>query len=77
MSNGSNVNVDFSGAINSLTDTIGKVFQLQIDALNSGIKTVSQIAEPLAKTVTDLATNLAGTLNNVLQSVSSAIAPKK
>ncbi|NHQ60449.1 chlorosome envelope protein B [Chlorobium sp. BLA1] len=77
MSNGSNVNVDFSGTIGNIADSVGKLFQFQIDTLNSGIKTVSQFVEPLAKTTTDLATNLAGTLNNVLQSISSAFAPKK
>ena len=74
MSNGSN---DVSGAINNLIDTLGKLAQQQVEFLNSGIKTASQLAEPLGKTTTDLFSNIINTLNQVLQSISSAIAPKK
>jgi chlorosome envelope protein B len=75
MSNGSNL--DYSGAISNLADSVGKLVQLQIDTLNNGLKTASQFVEPFTKTTIDLATNLAGTLNSVLQSVSSAFAPKR
>ncbi|MEI6847867.1 MAG: chlorosome envelope protein B [Chlorobiaceae bacterium] len=75
MSNGSNV--DFSGTINNLVDTIGKLAQLQVDVLNNTIKTAAQFIEPLGKTTTDLAGNLVNTFTQVLQGVSSAIAPKK
>ena len=75
MSNGTSN--DVSGAINNLVDTLGKLAQQQIELLSSGIKSASQLIEPLGKTVTDLAGNLISTLNQVLQSVSAALAPKK
>jgi chlorosome envelope protein B len=75
MSNGTSN--DLSGAITNLMDTLGKLGQQQVEMLNSGIKTASQMIEPLAKTATDLAGNLVNTANQVLQSVSAAVAPKK
>jgi chlorosome envelope protein B len=75
MSNGSNI--DVSGAINTLTETFGKVFQLQVDIANNALNALTNVAEPLAKTATDLIGNFAGAATQVLQSVSNAIAPKK
>ncbi|WP_076790109.1 chlorosome envelope protein B [Chlorobium sp. KB01] len=75
MSNGTSN--DLSGAITNLMDTLGKLGQQQVEMLNSGIKTSSQMIEPLGKTATDLAGNVLNTVNQVLQSVSSALAPKK
>ncbi|NEX13060.1 chlorosome envelope protein B [Prosthecochloris sp. ZM] len=71
MANGSNN--DLAGAISSLFDTFGKLGQQQVEMLNSGIKTASEMIEPLGKTMTDLAGNLANTVNQVLQNVSSTI----
>jgi chlorosome envelope protein B len=75
MSNGTNI--DVAGAINTLTETFGKLFQLQVDVANNAMKTLVGVAEPLAKTATDLIGNVANMTTQVLQSVSSAIAPKK
>lgn len=75
MSNGSNI--DVTGAINTLTETVGKLFQLQVDIANNSLKALTNVAEPLAKTATDLIGNLASAATQVLQSVSAAIAPKK
>ncbi len=74
MSNGNN---DLSGAISNLMDTMGKLAQQQVELINTGIKTASQLVEPLAKTATDLLGNVVSTMNQMLQSISSAIAPKK
>jgi len=74
MSNGTN---DLSGAISNLIDTMGKLAQQQVELINAGIKTASQMVEPLAKTATDLLGNVVSTMNQVLQNISSAIAPKK
>ncbi len=74
MSNGTN---DLSGAISNLIDTMGKLAQQQVELINTGIKTASQMVEPLTKTATDLLGNVVSTMNQVLQSISSAIAPKK
>ncbi|MCE1274111.1 MAG: chlorosome envelope protein B [Chlorobiaceae bacterium] len=75
MSNGTNI--DVAGAINTLTETFGKLFQLQIDIANNSLKALANVAEPLAKTATDLIGNVANAATQVLQSVSTAIAPKK
>ncbi|KUL21786.1 hypothetical protein [Chlorobium limicola] len=75
MSNGSNI--DVQGAVNNLVETAGKLFQLQLDLMNNSLKALANVAEPLAKTATDLIGNLANTATQVLQSVSSAVAPKK
>lgn len=74
MANGSN---DLSGAISNLIETFGKLAQQQVDLINTGLKTAVDIAQPLGKTATDLLGNVVGTLNQVLQNISSAIAPKK
>lgn len=74
MSNGSN---DLSGAISSLIETMGKLAQQQVELINTGLKTAVQMAEPLSKTATDLFGNMVGTMNQMLQTISAAIAPKK
>jgi len=74
MANGSN---DLSGAISNLIETFGKLAQQQVELLNSGIKAAAELAQPLGKTATDLVGNVVCTLNQVLQNISSAIAPKK
>jgi len=74
MSNGTN---DLSGAITTLIDTMGKLAQQQVEIISSGIKAVAQLSEPLGKTATDIVGNVFSTLTQVLQNISSAIAPKK
>ncbi|NTU97752.1 MAG: chlorosome envelope protein B [Chlorobiaceae bacterium] len=74
MSNGTN---DVSGAVTNLIDTFGKLAQQQVDVLNNAVKTAASLVDPLTKTATDLAGTLLNTCNQVLQSVSAAIAPKK
>ncbi|NTV02611.1 MAG: chlorosome envelope protein B [Chlorobiaceae bacterium] len=73
----SNGNFDLNAAVSALTDSVGKLFQLQVDLANNTLKTLVGVAEPLAKTATDLIGNVANAANQVLQSVSAAIAPKK
>jgi chlorosome envelope protein B len=68
---------DFSVALSNLLDTAGKLAQQQIDLLSSGVKAVTQIVEPLAKTAIDLVGSASNTVGQVLQGISSAIAPKK
>lgn len=75
MSNGTTN--DVQGAVNNLVETAGKLFKLQLDLMNNSLKVLADVAEPLAKTATDLIGNFANTATQVLQSVSAAIAPKK
>jgi chlorosome envelope protein B len=74
MANGSN---DLSSAISTLIETFGKLAQQQVELINNGLKAASELAQPLGKTATDLVGNVLSTLNQVLQNISSAIAPKK
>ena len=68
---------DVSGAVTNLLETLGKLAQQQIDFLTSGIKGAVELIEPLGKTATDLVGCVISALNQVLQSVSTALAPKK
>jgi chlorosome envelope protein B len=74
MSNGTN---DVSGAVSTFIDLLGKLAQQQVEILSNGIKAAAQLVEPLGKTTTDLVGNVFGAINQVLQGVSSSIAPKK
>ncbi|WP_294345840.1 chlorosome envelope protein B [Prosthecochloris sp.] len=71
MSNGSNN--DLAGAISGLVDTFGKLAQQQVEMLNNGVNTASEMIGPLGKTMTDLMGNMVDTVNQVLQNVSSNI----
>ncbi len=68
---------DFSVALNNLLDTAGKLAQQQVELVTSGVKATAQIVEPLAKTAIDLVGSATNTFGQILQSISSAIAPKK
>ena len=70
-------NNDFSGALSNLLDTAGKLVQQQADLLSSGVKAAVSVIEPLGKTAIDLIGSATNTLGQVLQSVSSTLAPKK
>ncbi len=68
---------DLAGALTNLLNTGGTLLQQSIELLNSGLKSTSQAIEPLGKSAIDLAGNATNALNQTLQSVSAAIAPKK
>jgi chlorosome envelope protein B len=68
---------DFSGAINSLMESIGKIGQAQLELVNNGLKSVGPALEPLANTATEAFGNLAKAFTQALQSVSDSIGPKK
>ena len=68
---------DLAGALTNLLNTGGALLQQSIELLNSGLKSTSQIIEPLGKSAIELAGNATNVLNQTLQNVSAAIAPKK
>lgn len=68
---------ELSNALNNLLDTASKLVQQSADLLGSGVKVVAGIVEPLGKTAIDLVGSAANTAGQVLQNVTSAIAPKK
>ena len=68
---------DLTAALTNLLNTGGTLLQQSIELLTSGLKSASQAIEPLGKSAIDLAGNATNVLNQTLQSVSAAIAPKK
>ena len=68
---------DLAGALTNLLNTGGTLLQQSIELLNCGLKSTSQIIEPLGKSAIELAGNATNVLNQTLQNVSAAIAPKK
>jgi chlorosome envelope protein B len=68
---------DFSAALSGLLDTAVKLVQQQADLVTSGVKAAVEIVEPLAKTAIDLIGSAANTAGQVLQNISSSLAPKK
>ncbi|HCD35483.1 hypothetical protein [Chlorobium phaeovibrioides] len=73
---GGNTNA-FSESVKSLSETVGKVGQQQMEIMTSVMKTGIEMVEPITKTSLDLAGNLLQSVNQALQGVSSAMAPKK
>ncbi len=68
---------DLGAALTNLLNTGGTLLRQSIELLNSGLKSASQAIEPLGKSTIELASNATNALNQTLQSVSAAIAPKK
>jgi chlorosome envelope protein B len=69
--------IDLSKVIGSLTETVGKLAQMQIDLLTNGVKTAGSVFESMNKISLDVVSNVVNAVNQALQGVSSAIAPKK
>ena len=68
---------EYASVVSNLMESVGKIGQMQIELVNSGIRSAASAFEPLSKTSIELAGNVVNALNQVLQNVSSAIAPKK
>ncbi|MCF8384093.1 MAG: chlorosome envelope protein B [Chlorobium sp.] len=68
---------EYASAVNNLMESVGKIGQMQVDLVNSGIKSATSVFEPLSKTSIELVGNVVNAVNQVLQNLSSAIAPKK
>ena len=68
---------DLASALSNLINTGGTLLQQSVELMTSGLKSTSQAIEPLGKSVIELAGNATNALNQTLQSVSAAIAPKK
>ncbi len=68
---------DFSVAFNNLLQTLGTLAQQQVDLVSIGIKTAGQLVEPLVKTSSELVGNLFTNCCQIIQNITSALAPKK
>lgn len=71
-------NNDLAKSVNELVGAVGKIGQMQADIVASVVKSVASAAEPLGKTVSDLAGNVANAVTQTLQNISSSLnSPKK
>ncbi|MEI7787883.1 MAG: chlorosome envelope protein B [Chlorobiaceae bacterium] len=70
-------NNDLAAAISNLFNTGGTLVQHSVELVSTGVKSVVQIIEPLGKTAIDLLGSATNTLGQVVQNVTSIIAPKK
>ena len=70
-------NNDLADAISNLFNTGGTLVQHSVELVSTGVKSVVQIIEPLGKTAIDLLGSATNTLGQVVQNVTSIIAPKK
>jgi len=68
---------DVTGGINAITGSAGKIATQQIELFTLAIESVTQLFVPISKTATDLVTGTLTALNQVLESASTALAPKK
>lgn len=67
----------FSDSINSIMESVVKLGQVQADVATNLIKSAASAIEPLAKGSAEVAGNVVDALNQSLQNISAAIAPKK
>ncbi|MEI8186057.1 MAG: chlorosome envelope protein B [Chlorobiaceae bacterium] len=70
-------NNDFTNAVANMLNASSSLVQQSLELLSSGVKGTVQAIEPLGKTAIDLLGSATNTLGQVVQSVTSVIAPKK
>lgn len=67
----------FSDSINSIMESVVKLGQVQAEVATNLINSAASAIEPLAKGSAEVAGNVVDALNQSLQNISAAIAPKK
>jgi hypothetical protein len=75
MSNGTSN--DLSGAIGSLSESVGKLVQVQVDLLRVGIVSTASLVGMLGKTSLDIASGVLNMTFQIVQGALSAITPKR
>lgn len=73
----SETNNDLAKSVNELMGAVGKIGQMQVDIVTSVVKSVASASEPLAKTASDLAGNVANAVTQTLQNVSASLNSRK
>lgn len=63
--------------VDSLAESFGKINQVSADMITSVMKSSVDVFQSVNKISVDVATNAVNALNQALQGISSAIAPKK
>ena len=64
-------------AAGNLSDTIGQMAQMQVELVNNIMKSSLSVFEPVSKASIEITANALNALNQVMQNISAAIAPKK
>ncbi|MGB7509789.1 MAG: chlorosome envelope protein B [Pelodictyon phaeoclathratiforme] len=57
--------------------TVGTLAQQQLELINLGFKAAGEVIEPLVKTSSDLVGNVLNSVGQIVQNITSALAPKK
>jgi chlorosome envelope protein B len=68
---------DLSKSVNELMGAFGRIGQMQVDIVSSAFKSVASAAEPLAKTASELAGDVANVVTQALQNITSSLNPQK
>jgi chlorosome envelope protein B len=66
-----------AAGVNSLAESVGKMSQVSVDMVTNVMNTSIDVFKTVNKISVDIASNALNALNQALQGVSSAIAPKK
>lgn len=66
-----------ASGVNNLADSVGKMSQVSVDMITNVMNTSIEVFKTVNKISVDLTSNAINALNQVLQGISSAIAPKK
>ena len=66
-----------AAGVNNLAESVGKMSQVSVDMVTNVMNTSIDVFKTVNKLSMDIASNAMNALNQALQGVSSAIAPKK
>lgn len=66
-----------ASGVNNLAESVGKMSQVSVDMVTNVMNTSIDVFKTVNKLSIDIASNAMNALNQALQGVSSAIAPKK
>ena len=66
-----------ASGVNNLAESVGKMSQVSVDMITNVMNTSIDVFKTVNKLSIDIASNAMNALNQALQGVSSAIAPKK
>jgi chlorosome envelope protein B len=64
-------------SVDNLMETISKFVQSQVELITNGIKSATDVIEPVGKAAIELTVNVLNAVNQILQNVSASIAPKQ
>lgn len=66
-----------ASGVNNLADSVGKMSQVSVEMVTNVMNTSIEVFKTVNKISVDITSNAINALNQALQGISSAIAPKK